>query len=91
MADKNGSLVWVRWLAGILVTAVVLVALPTIATNMIQNDKDSRTRDGTLREKIDSEVTVLRNNVYSEIKEMRQEQKTIGEAVVRIATLLEGK
>lgn len=40
----------VMWLAGILVSAVVLVTLPALANNMIKNDNASRDRDQYLED-----------------------------------------
>ena len=49
MAEKNGN-GWTKYLVGVLVTLVLFVAIPTIASNMIANDKASRNRDIALME-----------------------------------------
>ena len=52
MAEKNGngfSQRIIMYLVGVIVSLVIFVAIPTMANNMINNDKDSRSRDGTMR------------------------------------------
>ena len=39
MAEGNGNNKWLHWLAGTLVTLVLFIALPTMASHMITNEK----------------------------------------------------
>ena len=48
---RNGSMAWIRYLVALIVTIVVLIALPALANHIIANDKESRARDEKLDEK----------------------------------------
>ena len=88
MNSGNG---WIKYLVGVIVTLVLFVAIPTMASHMITNDKESRARDAKIDEKYDKKVTALRDDVYHEIKETRKEVQTIQMSMVEIKTILEQK
>ena len=48
---NNGKSRWLLWLAGVVMT-LLIVALTTIGTNVIANDRASRERDELLAEKL---------------------------------------
>lgn len=48
MADNNGRNWWIRWLVGSLY-ALIILAITTIATNVIANDRQSRDRDDDIK------------------------------------------
>lgn len=52
---NGGSMGWTvaKWVSGLFVTAVVMVILPSIATNVIANDKDTRAREKKMEDKYD--------------------------------------
>ena len=84
---NNGRNGWIRYLVCVIVCLVLFVALPTIASNMITNDKESRQRDLTLRDCVydnEQKIDAVQLNIGEKlgaisvtIAEMRTDQKHI--------------
>ena len=47
--DKSG---WIKYLVGTLVTLTLFVAIPTIVNAVIENDRQSRTRDDEIKKEL---------------------------------------
>jgi len=88
MPEANGKNWWIRWLVGSLY-GIVLLAVTTLATNVIANDKSSRDRDS----KIEYEVSGVKEQlaridtklIY--IERGQEEQKV---NIQRILNVVEG-
>ena len=50
MADTNGRNKWIMWLAGLLATLVLCIALPTMAAQIWQNDRNNVKERQAIRE-----------------------------------------
>lgn len=68
---KNGN-GWIKWLVGVLFM-IIFTAITTLATNVISNDKEARTRD----EKIGVEI----------VKNQQEQQKTNQEMLVMLTEM----
>ena len=77
---ENGRNRTILWLAGILITLVLFIALPTMANYIVVNDKESRCRD--------SEIKDNENRHYQELKQDIHEQRVV---VVERLTRIEAK
>ena len=84
MPDKsNGWLV--KYLVGTLVTLIVFIAIPTLANNMIKNDRMSLARDDKIKEKhnddmhkIDEKfetIMVSQATILTEIKYLQRDTR----------------
>lgn len=71
MANGNGTK-WLIWMAGIIATAVIFVAIPTMAKGIIDNDRMARERD-TNQVKETSAVKADIREIKTDIKYMRED------------------
>ena len=65
MSEQNGngsSLKIVMYLVGVIVTLICFIAIPTMASNMINNDKDSRARDTTITSALNVHILQAQTN-----------------------------
>ena len=61
MAEANGRNKWIMWLSGVLVTLIVMVAMPTMAKSIWEND----IRNTKQHEKI-METMIMRDEKLAE-------------------------
>ena len=83
MADGNGTQWWLRWLVGA-IWGILTLALITLSTNVIANDKASRDRDGEQVKEISSVKADVRE-IKTDIKYMREdmlEQKAMTQKIL---------
>lgn len=81
MADNNGkSFRIIMYLVGVLVSLVCFVVIPTMAGNMITNDKDSRDRDVKMRE--DHNIHVIQAQKTFNDYAMKQQQYNATQMVI---------
>ena len=64
---------WTKYLVSVLVGAVLFIALPTMASHIIANDKASRERDQSIDDKVDRAIL-----------EQKQEMKDVAVNVAMI-------
>jgi hypothetical protein len=84
MPSDNGWAWAAKWLAGAVLSVVLFVALPTMATNIIANDKESRIRDGFLDEKYQrkcDEQQKVNESIVVALAEIKTDLKYIKEKV----------
>ena len=96
MAENNGRNSTIKWLIGILVTLIIFIALPTMASQIWTNDRLSRDRDTKLRDlhssalnemvNRDEKITVCFSEKIDSINEKISDIKSVQ---TRNTTLLE--
>ena len=85
MAENNGTVI--KMLVGFLWT-VVFFSITALASNLIATDKDSRTRDSDLNEKISCQDRNIRAELNACLKEQNQKLEKLIVAVAEINTSL---
>lgn len=73
MAKENGRNGWIMWLAGVLVSLVVMIALPTMAKGIIDNDiKNTGQHQKIMETMIERDEKIQTSiNIFS-VEQMRQ-------------------
>jgi hypothetical protein len=75
----NGNSKWVMYLVGVIVS-ILMIAIPTLATNMVQNDKDARSRDDKISDEVDAtckEQMKINENMLVALMEIKTDLKYI--------------
>ena len=87
MTDSKGNK-WTIWLAGILTTLVLFIAIPTMASNMITNEKTCATRHNKNLEKVTATQLDIRE-IKTTLVYMQDEQRKAASRDERILNKLD--
>ena len=77
---------WIKYLVGVLVTIVVIIAIPTMARSIWENDRMSRDRDSKLHEKIDTKCQEIQREQLVITKETNAKFEKIMVGLAEVTT-----
>lgn len=89
MAQNNGKMRTILWLAGCLFTIIVVIVLPALASNIIQNDKQNTKEHTEIRSERYVCIEKLRKELNDNIKDIKTEQFSMGKIQSRILASVE--
>ena len=73
MANENGRNNWIMWLAGVLVTLVVMIAMPTMASQIWNNDRRNTVQHEIItRTMVERDEAIMEKISIFSLEQMRQ-------------------
>ena len=73
MAYENGRNNWIMWLAGVLVTLVVMIAMPTMASQIWNNDRRNTVQHEIItRTMVERDEAIMEKISIFSLEQMRQ-------------------
>ena len=73
MADTNGRNRWIMWLVGLLSTVIIIIALPTMAKAIWDNDRTNNVQHTIIMETMIERDEILNEKISAfSIEQMRQ-------------------